>query len=124
MNLFHAQKILEVGSGTGAVIEEIMSLTTNPELYALDINWIALQSNLCTNKILGKGEQLPFPDNFFDITLCHYLLLWIKNPIDVLKEIGESTKEELMKLQEGLGLNDLAALVSNLEEFEKLSGEI
>ncbi len=44
--------------------------------------------------------------------------------IDVLKEIGESTKEELMKLQEGLGLNDLAALVSNLEEFEKLSGEI
>ena len=44
--------------------------------------------------------------------------------IDVLKAIGESTKEELMKLQEGLGLNDLAVLVSNLEEFEKLSGEI
>ncbi len=44
--------------------------------------------------------------------------------IDVLKEIGESTKEELMKLQEGLGLNDLEALVSNLKEFEKLSGEI
>jgi hypothetical protein len=44
--------------------------------------------------------------------------------IEVLKEIGESTKHELMKLQEGLGLNDLSALVSNLEEFEKLSGEI
>ncbi|MHA1541616.1 MAG: class I SAM-dependent methyltransferase, partial [Candidatus Hodarchaeales archaeon] len=85
-------KILEVGSGTGAVIEEIMSLTSNPELYALDINWIALQSNLCTNKILGKGEHLPFPDNFFDITLCHYLLLWIENPIDVLKEMYRVTR--------------------------------
>ena len=92
MNLFHAQKILEVGSGTGAVIEEIMSLTSNPELYALDINWIALQSNPCTNKILGKGEQLPFPDNFFDITLCHYLLLWIENPIEVLKEMNRVTR--------------------------------
>ena len=44
--------------------------------------------------------------------------------IDVLKEIGESTKQELLKLQEGLGLDALSALVSNLEEFEKLSGEI
>jgi len=43
---------------------------------------------------------------------------------EVLKEIGESTKQELMKLQEGLGLDALSALVSNLEEFEKLSGEI
>lgn len=44
--------------------------------------------------------------------------------IEVLKEIGESTKQELMKLQEGLGLDALSALVSNLKEFEKLSGEI
>ena len=92
MNLFHAQKILEVGSGTGAVIEDIMSLTSKPELYALDNNWIALQSNLCTNKILGKGEQLPFPDNSFDITLCHYLFLWVKDPIEVLKEMYRVTR--------------------------------
>ncbi|MFW9948568.1 MAG: hypothetical protein ACFFKA_00410 [Candidatus Thorarchaeota archaeon] len=44
--------------------------------------------------------------------------------IEVLKEIGESTKQELLKVQEGLGLDTLAALISNLEEFEKLSGEV
>jgi len=44
--------------------------------------------------------------------------------IEVLKEIGESTKQELLKVQEGLGLDALAALISNLEEFEKLSGEV
>ena len=44
--------------------------------------------------------------------------------IEVLKEIGESTKQELLKVQEGLGLDALAALIANLEEFEKLSGEV
>ena len=44
--------------------------------------------------------------------------------IEVLKEIGESTKNELIKVQEGLGLDALAALISHLEEFEKLSGEV
>jgi len=44
--------------------------------------------------------------------------------IDVLREIGEGTKRELVKIQEGLGLDSLATLISNLEEFEKLSGEV
>jgi hypothetical protein len=44
--------------------------------------------------------------------------------MEVLKEIGESTKRELLKVQEGLGLDALTALISNLEEFEKLSGEV
>ena len=44
--------------------------------------------------------------------------------IDVLREIGEGTKRELVKVQEGLGLDSLETLISNLEEFEKLSGEV
>ena len=44
--------------------------------------------------------------------------------VEVLKEIGESTKQELLKVQEGLGLDALATLISQLEEFEKLSGEV
>ena len=44
--------------------------------------------------------------------------------IEVLKDIGEGTKIELMKIQEGLGLDALATLVKNLEEFSKLSAEV
>ena len=44
--------------------------------------------------------------------------------IGVLREIGESTKDELKKIQEGLGLDALSTLISKLEEFEKLSGEV
>jgi t-SNARE complex subunit (syntaxin) len=44
--------------------------------------------------------------------------------IGVLKEIGESTKVELKKIKEGLGLDALSALIKNLEEFERLSSEV
>ena len=44
--------------------------------------------------------------------------------IEVLREIGEGTKHELVKIQEGLGLEAFGTLISNLEEFEKLSGEV
>jgi len=44
--------------------------------------------------------------------------------IEVLKDIGESTKFELTKIQEGLGLVALETLVKNLEEFTKLSAEV
>lgn len=44
--------------------------------------------------------------------------------IEVLKDIGESTKLELTKIQEGLGLTALETLVKNLEEFAKLSAEV
>jgi len=46
------------------------------------------------------------------------------NHIDVLREIGEGTKDELKKLQGDLGLDALQTLISKLEEFEKLSEEV
>ena len=44
--------------------------------------------------------------------------------LGVLKDIGEGTKEELKKIQEGLGLDALTTLIKKLEEFEKLSSEV
>ena len=43
--------------------------------------------------------------------------------VDVIKDIAEGTKDELKKIQEGLGLEALTTLISKLEEFEKLSSE-
>ena len=44
--------------------------------------------------------------------------------LNVLKDIGEGTKTELKKIQEGLGLDALTNLIKKLEEFEKLSSEV
>ena len=41
--------------------------------------------------------------------------------IDVVKEIGEGTTNELNVIQEGLGLDALKNLIKKLEDFAKLS---
>ncbi|MFX1389241.1 MAG: hypothetical protein ACFE9Z_04155 [Promethearchaeota archaeon] len=41
--------------------------------------------------------------------------------IDVVKEIGKGTTNELKLIQEGLGLDALKNLIKKLEEFSKLS---
>jgi hypothetical protein len=46
------------------------------------------------------------------------------NHVEVLKNIGEGTRDELKKLQVGLGLDALQTLISKLQEFEKLSEEV
>jgi ubiquinone/menaquinone biosynthesis C-methylase UbiE len=35
--------------------------------------------------------HLPFHDAAFDVTFCHYLLLWVKNPLNVLIEMKRVT---------------------------------
>ena len=46
------------------------------------------------------------------------------NHVEVLRDIGEGTRDELKKLQVGLGLDALQTLISKLQEFEKLSEEV
>ena len=44
--------------------------------------------------------------------------------ISSLKEMGGGVVKELMKVQEGLGLKDIEALINNLNKFTKLSEEV
>ena len=44
--------------------------------------------------------------------------------ISSLKEMGGGVVQELMKVQEGLGLKDIDALINNLNKFTKLSEEV
>jgi SAM-dependent methyltransferase len=37
------------------------------------------------------AERLPFPDAAFDIALCHFLLLWVLEPLSVLREMRRVT---------------------------------
>ncbi len=67
-------------------------------------------------KIINLNEKLKSFSEEIDMTQTKH--------IDVLKEIGESTKDELKRIQEGLGLDALNTLIKKLNEFEKLSGEI
>ena len=84
-------------------------------IQALKQSLDGLNENI-EQKIINLNEKLKEFSNEIDLT---------KNThVEVLKEIGEGTKDELRKLQTGLGLDAIQTLIIKLEEFEKLSGEI
>lgn len=88
-------EILEVGSGTGAILEKIAS-EGYPRLTGIDIDGKALnftkRNNLHLKLAQADGHHLPFPTQTFNISLCHYLLLWVQKPERILAEMRRVTR--------------------------------
>ncbi len=92
--LISAQRILEVGCGTGAVLRE---LKTPASLHGLDLDSAALDqcriNALGTFLVHGNGLSLPYPNQTFDIVYCHYFLLWVQNPLQAVYEMKRVTRK-------------------------------
>ena len=95
LNLPITPSILEVGSGTGAVLADY---SKNPSFltFGLDIENSALHFSQKEDPraILTCGDALalPFTNASFDLTFCHYLLLWLKDPLSAIKEMKRVTR--------------------------------
>lgn len=89
-----SDSILEVGCGTGAVLQEILQPLHN-RCFGLDINpnyiSFAALTQPPSRLILGDAHQLPLADACIDVCLCHFFLLWVTNPARVLLEMGRIT---------------------------------
>lgn len=90
-----SNSILEVGCGTGAVLQELIR-PLNARSFGLDINpnylTYTAQSHPQSRLILGDAHQLPLADVCFDVCLCHYLLLWVSDPSQVIQEMYRVTR--------------------------------
>lgn len=104
-----ARRILDVGCGPGVLLPELTG-STQAEVTGLDldlaflnlaasqINLAASQVNLAARQIPrprlvgGDALRLPFADRVFDISLCHFVLLWLPNPLQALVEMGRVTR--------------------------------
>lgn len=88
-------RLLEVGVGTGIILNEFSS---SPEWasFGIDLDQSALQyARSINNKFFlaqADGNQLPFPNDCFALSFCHYLLIWVKNPLSILTEMKRVTK--------------------------------
>lgn len=88
-----AQRVLEVGCGTGAILSDI---TASASLHGLDLAPAALAEA----KIHAPGAllvhadalSLPYTNFTFDITFCHFLLLWVRDPLQVAREMARVTR--------------------------------
>ncbi len=94
-NLLRATRVLDVGSGTGVVTEELAASTPG-EVIGVDIDpamvAFAQQRGGRADYRLGDAHDLPFPDGWFDVTTCHFLLLWCRDPRRAAQEMMRVTR--------------------------------
>jgi SAM-dependent methyltransferase len=89
-----AQRVLEVGCGTGVILRDLPELI--PFKVGLELD--GLRAHLATRKApncqihLGDAHRLPYPASCFEITFCHFLLLWVSDPTEVLREMVRVTR--------------------------------
>lgn len=85
-----ASLILEVGCGTGVLLQDLENCCT-ANCFGLDLNADHLagasQHTPGSHLLQSDSRLIPFPTGLFDITFCHFLLLWIKHPLQVIHEM-------------------------------------
>lgn len=88
-SLSHNAKILELGSGTGAVLSDIASqfplLSFGIDLDH-DCSVIATRNYKNLSVATADSYALPFSASSFDMVFCHYFLLWLVKPRLALDE--------------------------------------
>ncbi len=88
-----ARLVLEVGCGTGAVLSD---LDTPAAIHGLDLQPASLLEarRNAPQALLACGDALalPYESGVFDITFCHFLLLWVRDPLQALREMKRLTR--------------------------------
>lgn len=92
--LERAGRVLEVGCGTGAILAD---LTASPAaVHGLDLAPARLSEARWRfpAALLTRGDalRLPYRAEAFDIVCCHFLLLWVPDPLEALREMKRVTR--------------------------------
>ena len=92
-------KALDVGCGPGLVMQELGPLFN---VQGLDRDKGMVEA--CRAKGLtvfqGEAEEMPFDDDCFDVVYCSFLLLWVKEPKLVVKEMRRVSRQWVVCLAE------------------------
>lgn len=117
--LHRAARALEVGCGTGAILCETK---TSASLHGLDLDPAALDECRIhapgVSLTRGDALALPYPDECFDIVFCHFLLLWVCEPLQAVREMKRVTRRRGYVL--ALAEPDYASRVDKPDELAAL----
>jgi len=91
-----ARRILELGCGTGALLEDL-PVKPGAAIHGADWNLPSVVEASIhapgVSLLCADGHFLPYPNTTFDLVFCHFLLLWVKDPGQVLREMRRVTRQ-------------------------------
>ena len=82
--------VLDLGSGTGASYYDLKKYN----VVALDPDEAMLSLNKFEKKVVGKSENLPFDDNYFDNIFCCFVLRNVENINKTFNEVRRVLKKD------------------------------
>lgn len=93
--LGQARRVLDVGCGTGVLSAELLNWGP-AEVHGIDIQPDHLQSAARhapqARFTLADAHHLPYSWQSFEVTLCHFVLLWVSDPAQMLREMTRVTR--------------------------------
>jgi ubiquinone/menaquinone biosynthesis C-methylase UbiE len=94
-------RVLEIGSGTGAVARTIARLAPVAEVVGVDPSPVFVKRAQAASDdepgvsfVVGDGRELPFDDGSFDAVVCHTSLCHIPGPDRVLAEAARVVRSD------------------------------
>lgn len=91
--------VLDLGCGTGALLESIYNLNITEKLSGIDLSPNMIEE--AKNKIganarlyIGDAENLPFEDDVFNTVICNDSFHHYPSPDKVIKEVSRVLKED------------------------------
>jgi SAM-dependent methyltransferase len=92
-------RVLDTGSGTGVLLAEMREIwNVAPWAIDIDFNSLAFAARQASAAVSGgcsacaDVRRLPFAGAVFDASYCHFLLLWVNDPVQALREMRRVTR--------------------------------
>lgn len=111
-------KLLDIGSGTGYLINMLKKYKATAEFYGLDLSEEMINISKSKNIkdaefILGSANKLPFNDNTFDIVTCIQSFHHYPYPDEAMKEVYRVLKKGGIYILSDTGVGGIAAWMDN-----------
>ena len=91
------ERILDLGCGTGTLIEHLLQMFPEAEVVGIDVSeeMLKVAKQKLSESVelkLGSADNLPFPNNSFDVIVSTSVFHYFRDPIRVLQEVKRVLK--------------------------------